>query len=507
MKLLLKGHEYKFAVEQIMITMFPDERPEYVQSRKDLGENGATVSLSRKETFSTATTTIQRNGHSYKGEGRIPNREYASKLEEDSDMTHLVKTSFYRAARLLTEVMPVWGSLTGIRPAKIATKLLEDGMEPEKAVKEMAQRYFVTPERGALCVQAALTSIEAKKNLRREDISLYIGIPFCPTRCAYCSFVSNSVEKSMKLVEPYLEALYLEIEDAARRAKEIGLRVKSVYYGGGTPTTLSAKQISNLMEKVEKEFDLSGVEEYTVEAGRPDTVDTEKFRALRDHGVTRVSINPQTMRDDVLRIIGRNHTGDDIRRAYDQARSVGFSCINMDLIAGLPGDDPEGFRNSLDEVAAMGPENITVHTLALKKGSRLRFEGREKVPEAAQVAEMVEYSRRKLIRSGYEDYYLYRQKFTAGGLENVGWSRKGHECLYNIYIMEELHTILSLGAGATTKLVDPDITRIERIFNPKYPYEYIQRISNIIKSKDYMHEYYDIMKGRETWSSKSSEKA
>jgi oxygen-independent coproporphyrinogen III oxidase len=299
-----------------------------------------------------------------------------------------------------------------------------------------------------------------------------VGIPFCPTRCAYCSFVSQSVERSFSLVEPYLEALFDEIGAAGRLVRDLGLNVKSFYMGGGTPTTLSAGQMDRLLTRLEESFDFGGLAELTVEAGRPDTIDGEKLRVLRAHGTTRVSINPQTMEDGVLAAIGRRHTAEDIRRAMDEVRRAGFPHVNMDLIAGLPEDTAEGFARSLDEVIGMGADNITVHTLSLKRGSRITREG-GRLPGADEVAQMLDYAGGALRKHGFAPYYLYRQKYMSGSFENVGWTKPGGTGLYNIYIMEELHSILSLGAGGSTKMVGGGLIR--RAFNAKYPREYIDR--------------------------------
>ena len=314
--------------------------------------------------------------------------------------------------------------------------------------------------------------IRAAAELEPNDISLYVGIPFCPTRCAYCSFVAQSVEKSFSLVEPYLEALFDEITAAGQLVRELGLNVKSFYMGGGTPTTLTADQMDRLLTKLEQNFDFNGLAELTIEAGRPDTIDEEKLRVLRAHNTTRVSINPQTMEDNVLAAIGRRHTADDIRRAMEQVRAAGFPHVNMDLIAGLPEDTPEGFARSLDEVISMGADNITVHTLSLKKGSRIMLEG-SRIPGADEVAQMLDYADPTLRKHGFAPYYLYRQKYMSGSFENVGWTKPGGTGLYNIYIMEELHSILSLGASGSTKMVGGG--QIRRAFNAKYPREYIDR--------------------------------
>ena len=303
---------------------------------------------------------------------------------------------------------------------------------------------------------------------------MYVGIPFCPTRCAYCSFVSQSVERSFALVPPYVDALCAEITAGGEMVRRAGARVRTFYMGGGTPTTLTAEQMDRVLTAFETAFDCSACTEITVEAGRPDTITAEKLSVLKRHGVTRVSVNPQTFEENVLRAIGRCHTAADIGAAMDLVARCGFPHVNMDLIAGLPEDTAEGFRRSLDRCLAYGADDITVHTLALKKGSRILTEGL-RVPAAETVAEMLDYADPALRRAGYRPYYLYRQKYMSGSFENIGWCRPGGECWYNVDIMSELCSILSFGAAGSTKMVVPGTNQIQRAFNVKYPTEYIQR--------------------------------
>ena len=315
-----------------------------------------------------------------------------------------------------------------------------------------------------------------------------MGIPFCPTRCAYCSFVSQSVEKSMALIEPFLNALFKEIQATAEAVKTAGLRPVSVYFGGGTPTTLSADQLETLFTALEAAFDLSHVREITVEAGRPDTITLEKLEVLRRHRVSRVSVNPQTMDDHVLEAIGRRHTAQDIHDALALVRRVGGFQVNMDLIAGLPADTVEGFCRTIDDVIKLAPENITVHTLSRKRGSSL-LENEAPLPTAEDVACMLDYAQEQLVDFGFEPYYLYRQKFMSGGFENVGWTKPGAENLYNICIMEELCGIIAMGGGASTKLTASG-GRIRRMFCPKYPKEYIEKIDQLCENKQEIAAWY-----------------
>ena len=369
--------------------------------------------------------------------------------------------------------------LSGVRPVKLPTRALAAGATPAQAEGMLRDQYHVSPLRRKLAVACAQASRAVQASLAPQEISLYVGIPFCPTRCAYCSFIS-AAGSANRLIPQYLEALLTEIDAAGAAARQAGKTVRAVYIGGGTPTTLEADQLARLLERVGTAFALAPGTEFTVEAGRPDTITREKLLAIRAGGGNRISVNPQTMSDPVLAAIGRSHRAADIRRAYALAREVGGLAINMDLIAGLPGDTPQGFRQTLEEVMALAPENLTVHTLALKKGARLRQEDTP-LPTGDQVAAMLDDAWAALEAGGYAPYYLYRQKFMSGALENVGWTRPGYVNQYNICMMEELHTVLSLGAGGVTKFVENGVVR--RMANPKYPQEYLRTIDTIRAEK------------------------
>ena len=472
MKLIFRGHDDRYAVEQSLLAFFPDERPVYEDAAP--GEDHALVSLNRGKTYTTATTRIVYGGKTARGLSRVVIDPALDEYECERLRQKAVKLSFFKAAREITGVTPSWGALTGIRPGKIAARFLEEGKSERQTDRILRDTYFVSPERRRLAIETAQAGLKAKADLLPNEISLYVGIPFCPTRCAYCSFVSASVEKSFGLMEPYLEALHREITDAARMVEDTGLKIKSFYMGGGTPTTLSAQQMDRLLEHLNRSFDLSGCVEYCIEAGRPDTIDRDKLQVLLDRGADRISVNPQSLEDHVLAAIGRKHSAADIERTMELVASMNFPHVNMDLIAGLPEDTPEGFRRTLDKCLTYGADNITVHTLALKKGSRILLEG-SKIPEAHEVGAMLDYADPTLRDAGFAPYYLYRQKYMSGSFENVGWCISGAEGLYNIYIMEELHSILSLGAGGSTKMVDAKRGRIERVFHAKFPTEYIQR--------------------------------
>ncbi len=472
MKLIFRGHDDRYAVEQSLLAFFPEERPVYEAACE--GEDYALVSLHSANTYTTATTRIAYRGKTARGMSRVVIDPALDVYESERLRQKALKLSFFKAAREITGAAPSWGALTGIRPGKIAARFLEEGKSVQQTDRILRDTYFVAPERRRLAIETAQAGLKAKAELQPNEISLYVGIPFCPTRCSYCSFVSASVEKSFSLMDPYLEVLHREITDAAHMVKEAGLKIKSFYMGGGTPTTLSAAQMDRLLAHLNRSFDLSGCVEYCIEAGRPDTIDREKLQVLMDRGADRISVNPQSLEDHVLAAIGRKHSAADIERTMELVASMNFPHVNMDLIAGLPEDTPEGFRRTLDKCLVYGADNITVHTLALKKGSRILLEG-SKIPTAEDVGAMLDYANPTLRAAGFAPYYLYRQKYMSGSFENVGWCISGAEGLYNIYIMEELHSILSLGAGGSTKMVDAKRGRIERVFHAKFPTEYIQR--------------------------------
>ena len=475
MKLTIIGHDDRYPVEQLLMSLFPEGT-----------EGEATSTLHRGPTWLTATTKITLDGRTATASRRLKAAEETVRLRRQT-----LQQSFYLAAVQLLPYEPAWGALAGVRPTKISTKHILQGGTAKSASKLLKDVYYVTPERRELAVDCSISTVKAAGLLDPADVSLYVGIPFCPTRCTYCSFVSRSIGKRTELIDPYLEALLKEIEVTGRLLAESGRKVRTIYIGGGTPSTLSAPQMARLLDTIRASFDLSRCIEFTVEGGRPDTLDAEKLQTISDHGADRMSINPQTMEDHVLRACGRPHKAADVVRAYGEAVDAGFKAINMDLIAGLPEDTVEGFKRSLDAVAALNPANITVHTLALKKGADL-FERRANLPSAEEVTEMVAYANSKLRELGYKPYYLYRQKYMSGSFENVGWSKDDLDCLYNIYMMEEVHTILSLGGGGMNKVNLPG-GKIERFHNPKFPEQYIDMLDSVLSQKE---EMFELMKGQ-----------
>ena len=475
MKLTLIGHDDRYAVEQLQMSLF------------DRTAEGETVSaLHRGGTYITAVTKITYEGRTVRASRRLKAGEETVRLRR-----RILQQSCYLAAVQLLETVPAWGALAGVRPTKISTKHLLEGGTPKSAQRQLEQLYYVTPERSRLAVDCSVSTVRAANLLDKQDISLYVGIPFCPTRCSYCSFVSRSVGKRTELLDPYLQALYRELALTGELLANSGRSIRTIYIGGGTPTTRSAEELKTLIDCIEKNYDTKNIREFTIEAGRPDTIDADKLRVIKNSTVTRISINPQTLNDDVLCEIGRKHTAQQCIDSFDLARRENIDNINMDLIAGLPTDTLESFEKTLEGILALSPENVTLHTLSVKRAADLRDEG-AKIHAASEgvASKMVDYAYDRLIENGYEPYYLYRQKNMLESLENVGYSKRGYEGLYNVYIMDETHTILAVGAGAVTKLKNHETDKLERIFNFKFPYEYISRYNEIIERKGLIYDFY-----------------
>ncbi|MBQ8514152.1 MAG: coproporphyrinogen dehydrogenase HemZ [Ruminococcus sp.] len=400
----------------------------------------------------------------------------------------------FRLLQELTGLDVPWGILTGIRPVRKVLPLMEEGLTQEQIYDTLRRKYWISDEKLNLVYETARVQRPLLQQTPKNSIGLYVSIPFCPTRCSYCSFVSHSVEQAKKLMPEYIRLLCKELEIWGRMVRELGLIVDTVYFGGGTPTSVSAEYLEQLMQAVEKNFDLSHIREYCVEAGRPDTITADKLAVLRKYGVDRISINPQTMNDEVLKTIGRRHTAEEIVESFRLARSFGFENINMDLIAGLPSDTPESFHRTLEQVLALDPDSITVHTLTLKRAANLFAEGASQLDNP--VREMVRDSIAMLPENGYLPYYMYRQKNTIDNQENVGYAKPGKESYYNMLIMDETQSIFGAGCAASTKLVEPN-GMITRVCNYKFPYEYIAQFDQLMEKKQQVYEVYNRIREQE----------
>lgn len=477
MNLYVKNHNFHFELENLTRLFFPNEKITVIRDFSEPQPPYIYTEVSDKITISVNIGSFNKS-------------ETAVKKLTDDDNELVSAQLLYKLLCDFTGLTQPWGILTGVRPVKLLRRLAEESSE-EQAVKKFEKDFFVSNEKIALSRETEHNERKILELSKPESFSLYVGIPFCPSRCSYCSFVMASIERAEKLIEPYTKLLCEEIKRTAEIANKLGLRLETVYFGGGTPTTLSAEQLDTVLGTVNNSFDMSTCREFTVEAGRPDTIDIAILFALKENKVDRISINPQTVNDEVLKTIGRKHTAQQFFDAFELARKCGFDNINTDLIAGLPTDTPESFKNSLDSIVRLNAECITVHTLCMKRASRLTTEGVTlDLQQARDAREMLAYTQNILGQNEYIPYYMYRQSRMVGNLENVGWSKKGFESLYNVYVMDETHTILACGSGGVTKLKRNNPDYLERIFNFKYPYEYIDRFDELIQRKSGIMQFY-----------------
>lgn len=487
MHLYLRGNDFHFELENVSRLFLPLEK--ITTHHEEIPEelDGLTVECDsyNREGGVVLSCRVRLEGFDETLTGTVD-----GSLETNQDDCELeLCTLLYHLLVKLLGFTQGWGLITGVRPVKLLRRLTRE-MGREAATSYFREKLLVSDEKRVLCE----TTLQAEDRLlalsQPKSFSLYVSIPFCPTRCDYCSFVSQTVVQAKKLIPTYVEQLCREIAYTGRLAKDLGLRLETVYFGGGTPTTLSAEELTALFKAVESSFDLSSLREYTVEAGRPDTVTPEKMAAIHAAGVGRVSINPQTLQPSVLAGIGRKHTVEQFYDAFEMARKAGFDNINTDLIAGLPGDDYEGFARTMEGILSLAPESVTVHTLSMKRASNIMLQKRPDFGVEADAVQMVRLSSQLLPKAGYAPYYLYRQSRTVGNQENVGWAKPGYEGLYNVYIMDETHTILGCGAGAVSKLKQPGTDYLERIFNYKFPYEYNTGLEEMLRRKDAVPTFY-----------------
>lgn len=507
MTLIFSGHSFKYETEAVVKLFFPAEHFQFIFLSKNADERkNALMNIKTSDYIFLRQKSGKKNTHFFiecflqqilyrKTSNIAGSQKSKNQLPPDENLCELsICRLLFLSLRQITGIFPKWGMMTGIRPVKLVHHLLQNGYEKENIFQNLSQKYLTTPEKLELAYQTALIQKPLLTPPPRS-FSLYVSIPWCPTRCQYCSFVSHSVEsmQTRKLIPAYLEKLKEEIAVTADIASTLNLSLDTIYFGGGTPTILSAEQLADLMETIQRCFHIHAVQEYTVEAGRADTITLEKLQAIYENGGKRISINPQTFSDEILRQIGRNHTVRQVMDAFDLARSVGFECINMDFIAGLPGDSLENFMQTIQKACDLKPENITVHTLSLKRSSALYQQQHSQIFHS-DVDKMITFSQTRLSQNGYQPYYLYRQKNMAGNLENVGWSFPKSESLYNVFIMEEIQTILAVGAAASTKLVRTETPErpqcIRRIFNFKYPYEYLERFEELLQRKHEVIRFY-----------------
>ncbi|MBR2459773.1 MAG: coproporphyrinogen dehydrogenase HemZ [Clostridia bacterium] len=470
MKLFIDGKVNRYYIQTLCMIFFPGAK--FSEDEPDDGSADALRMTVRKEAEGIyARAELSSGGKSASGEKLV--RFSRDKTEERVEKI-ACGVAIFKAGKALFGCTPPWGILTGVRPAKIAEELLADSGDIFKVRDTLCKEYFVNPKKAALLCDIVQNEAKLIGSLGKRTCSIYISIPFCPSRCAYCSFVSYSTKRLLSMIDDYMVQLCKDIDRIFAHIRAFGFETVTVYIGGGTPSILSPAQLSMLMDALNRNTDVSALREFTLEAGRPDTITAEKLRVAVDGGVTRISVNPQTLNDSVLEGIGRNHTVEDFFRAYNIARESGVKYINTDLIAGLPGESFSSFSRSVDQIIKLRPENITFHTFCVKKASDFLRNGTEMYSRnGGETGKSVDYSQVSAGLSGYIPYYIYRQKNTVGNFENVGYALPGCEGLYNVFMMEEVHTVFAAGAGSITKMVAPGRKAILRADMPKYPYEYL----------------------------------
>lgn len=475
MKLTVSGDINAFYVQTLCMIFFPGEK--FVQDQEITEDVPIMdVSVVSGETGCYAKATLTYQGKVAQSEKTI---DFAPEVTKQRTAKIAAGNVVLTVGSEILGYRPSWGMLTGVRPSKVAMEMLLNGNSKAKVRKILNNDYFVIPKKAALATDIARREQKIMGNPNIRDCSVYISIPFCPSRCSYCSFVSYTTPKLLSLIPAYLDKLCNELSVMLDTINELGLNLKTIYIGGGTPTILTEMQLEKLLSLINDKIDVNSLEEFTLEGGRPDTITPEKLAVAKKYGITRVSVNPQSLNEQVIKSIGRSHTIEEFYRAFEIARNSGIKCINTDLIAGLPGDNFKYFSSTFDKIIALEPENITVHTFCVKKAADILAQNQNIYSiRGGDVGKCVDYSQLRAQAAGYVPYYMYRQKNTVGNFENVGFALEGTEGLYNIYMMEEVHSIFAVGAGAVTKLVEYHpaniaSTKIIRHFNPKYPYEYL----------------------------------
>ncbi len=476
MELIQHGYECDFELN-IFINIFFDR-----------SENGTiTTYFSHENDVINVVTEIDFCGEIYKS-------DYSYGFENSVSDKALIKKiygctcckSFVEAAKKIRNIELPWGVMSGIRPAKSVRQLFDSGKDRAEVKAYLKDVYNISDKKCELAITVSENEKEILERVKDNSVSLYIGIPFCPSRCLYCSFVSTDIKNSGKYMDEFSGLLCREIEKTREILDRLGFYVQNIYIGGGTPTTLSEQNLERVLKSISDNINLPLVEEFTLEAGRPDTITPEKMKIAKAMGVDRISINPQTLNQKTLEIIGRKHTVEEFYRAFEMARAAGFNNINTDIIAGLPGENFEMFKASVDGICRLNPENVTIHSMCIKRAAALRFSDVE-LTGYSEMNRMIDYGAASLEAIGKEPYYMYRQKNISGNLENVGYSSKKFMSSYNINIMEEVQTIIALGGGGSSKVVMGD--RIERVVNFKEPYEYIKRFDEILAKKEEIYEY------------------
>ncbi len=470
---MISGHQLSHDVQTIIQVFYPNLH--YYLAEQPSPDTLTVESCLEKE---KVIARLYRNGKLY-ASNTLP---FSSGVLSIKEQKRMIKASIYGLLKRETGIRPQWGFITGVRPAKTINELLDAGYSKEECLQYFIEKYDVIPEKAELAMEVAGWERKLLSQNNSKEISIYVGIPFCPTRCLYCSFTSYPLEQYKNKVDPYLDALEKELLYLSKYAKNN--MIKNIYIGGGTPTSLSESQLERLLDKIQTCFNINPNIEFTVEAGRPDTITREKLRIMKSFGVNRISINPQTMNENTLRAIGRKHTPEEIRSVFAMAREIGHDNINMDLILGLPYEGATEVEQTMKEIQKLSPDSITVHTLAVKRASRLKENFEQYImTDTHEMEQMLSISEKYAKKMGMHPYYMYRQKNMVGNFENVGYCMPKKEGIYNVQIMEEKQTILAAGAGASTKIINHELNQIERIFNVKSIEDYIERIDEMIQRK------------------------
>lgn len=487
MVIYIDNHNFHYEIENLCRLFFQNDKFQVVKDKKTGEEEFIYTNVSVKNNVAVIKASAKIDGIMQEKFTEVS--LYAPDFDKECERQLAI--ILFEILTDIVKIRPPWGIITGVRPVKLMRKLVkEKGLS--ETISYFKKVFLVSDSKANLCCETMFNEQRILDLSKTNSFSLYVSIPFCPTRCTYCSFVSQSIEKASNLIQDYVNLLCKEIEYTAKIADDLKLNLETVYIGGGTPTILLPHQMSKLLSTVNKNFDMAKCREFTVEAGRPDTITDEILDVLKSFGVNRISINPQTLNNNILESIGRKHSSEQTINAFNLARKYMFNNINMDLIAGLPNELPESFAKSIKTICNMAPESVTVHTLSMKKASYLTEKGNKFYNEdSVRVADMLEFASSALKTNNYKPYYLYRQSRMVGNHENVGWAKQGSEGLYNVYIMDETHTILSCGAGAVTKMKQPNGDYLERVFNYKFPYEYISLFDEMIKRKGQVREFYE----------------
>ncbi|MBC7765556.1 MAG: coproporphyrinogen dehydrogenase HemZ [Hyphomonadaceae bacterium] len=478
----VKGHQVLYDAEHIVRLFFQWQKVQCVsceQLPEITQETYLTSEFLMQGNNMQSVVTLYFEGKTYTAQASIPHHGKYSR-----DQKTVIKLALYRALKQAIDLATPWGTMIGIRPAKIVREWLEEGKSELEIIAIMTEQFETKPEKSALVLAVAQAERDILQKISPHNISLYIGIPFCPTRCLYCSFISMDIARAKMFIAPYCDALVQEIKHTVQLVEANGLKIDTIYMGGGTPTALSASQLEKILYNLQANLHNHSILELTVEAGRPDTIDCEKLKVLKQYGTTRLSINPQTMHDKTLGLIGRQHTAEQAIIAFELARSMGFDNINMDLIAGLPEETQALFEQSIEKIGRLSPDSITVHSLSVKRAATLQQDiDQYTMTQAETVSDMLMIAQQYAAHNGYDPYYMYRQKNTLGNLENVGYAQPGKACLYNVLMMEDCQTVIGLGAGSMTKWVLGE-GKLERNQNYKHAEEYVKHIDDVLRKKD-----------------------